>query len=195
MLLTVSFGANAALSFNVDSISGNLTSIDNLLVDSKVYNVSFVKGTFDAIYGGTFDFNTIAKSTAAAHALLSAITSEAAMPIGVAAYPAKISGLWDDIYMYGEIFIPDHIDNIVGINVPEGGLLGGSVIIFNNVNSVYSLNYALLGPMCDPMATCNPTFAKFTPVPSSIPIPAAIWLFGSVLTGLVGFGRHKSILY
>ncbi|MEI6068546.1 MAG: hypothetical protein WCP96_14480 [Methylococcaceae bacterium] len=65
-LLTVSFATNAALSYNVDSITGNLNGINSLDVGGTLYNVSFVQGTYDAVYGGTFDFNTPAASGAAA---------------------------------------------------------------------------------------------------------------------------------
>ena len=31
------------------------------------------------------------------------------------------------------------------------------------------------------------------PNPSAVPVPGAVWLFGSALLGFVGFGRKKSI--
>ena len=34
------------------------------------------------------------------------------------------------------------------------------------------------------------TWIRFTPV-SSVPVPAAVWLFGSGLLGLVGLARRK----
>ncbi len=34
----------------------------------------------------------------------------------------------------------------------------------------------------------------FTLTPSAVPIPAAIWMFGSALVGLVGFGRRKLLV-
>ena len=32
---------------------------------------------------------------------------------------------------------------------------------------------------------------RITSTPSAVPVPAAVWLFGSALLGLVGFGRRK----
>jgi hypothetical protein len=34
--------------------------------------------------------------------------------------------------------------------------------------------------------------AVIAPVPAAVPVPAAIWLFGTALIGLIGFGKRKS---
>ncbi len=33
---------------------------------------------------------------------------------------------------------------------------------------------------------------KYCPPPSSVPVPAAVWLFGSAFVGLIGFGKRRN---
>ncbi len=34
---------------------------------------------------------------------------------------------------------------------------------------------------------------KYCPPPSAVPVPGAVWLFGSALAGLIGFGRRRRV--
>lgn len=43
-------------------------------------------------------------------------------------------------------------------------------------------------------ANTNVVVGTFNLAPSSVPVPAAVWLFGSAIAGLVGVGRRKAAL-
>jgi hypothetical protein len=43
-------------------------------------------------------------------------------------------------------------------------------------------------------ASITVTYNEFAARPSAVPVPAAVWLFGTALIGLFGFGKRKSRL-
>ena len=57
-------------------------------------------------------------------------------------------------------------------------------------NQVYTFTYDLTAN--NPTGTGVTGFSAFDLSPSPVPVPAAVWLFGSALLGLVGLGRRKN---
>ena len=45
--------------------------------------------------------------------------------------------------------------------------------------------------LCAPDNCISQLYSTFAPSTSPVPVPAAIWLFGSALIGLVGFGKRR----
>jgi len=91
----------------------------------------------------------------------------------------------------------------LGITYLEVGIMFTPFeVIGDSVNGHCALN--LDGRLPDYVAPCaatttsdftifsDATYAVWTPV-SAVPIPAAIWLFGTAMIGLVGFGKRKSL--
>jgi len=66
---------------------------------------------------------------------------------------------------------------------PAGNKVWGLASVDGNGDGVMGIPMAANGPF----ASLNANFSAFAPVS----IPAAIWLFGSGLLGLVGVGRHR----
>ncbi|WP_372521448.1 VPLPA-CTERM sorting domain-containing protein [Sulfuricaulis sp.] len=74
---------------------------------------------------------------------------------------------------------------------------GNAQFIWNGTyGSTYSLNYAGTVPLNDPSGFGGVQYflhltGVVTAAPSEVPIPAAVWLFGSGLLGLAGVARRK----
>lgn len=120
---------------------------------------------------------------------------------------------WDRVF---EVEIPDF--DILGITVDFFGIPGATNIIGNDSGSgcdknaddaVWSACYTIIsgdGPLIGEIATVNALLFDGTSSfviafrdieifdvnpPAAIPLPAAIWLFGSALIGLVGFSNRR----
>ena len=94
------------------------------------------------------------------------------------------------------IFLSDPASNIVGsLNVNTSGLLAGDDLLQNTV-------FGFTGPLTAgtwefDLRGFGESFGaneySFNLVASAVPIPAAVWLFGSGLLGLVGMARRKKV--
>jgi hypothetical protein len=78
--------------------------------------------------------------------------------------------------------------------------LGGDMAAFGNLGGVIAstFNLATYGGNWDPLLDNNPAFwqQSFTAsgnVDTFVPLPAAVWLFGSGLLGLAGFARRNKL--
>ena len=76
LLLSDCRTARAAIVYNVDG-TGQLTGIQNIDVGGTLYNVAFVEGSFDNIFGDAagLDFTTSAAALAASNALAAAFNA------------------------------------------------------------------------------------------------------------------------
>ena len=71
------------------------------------------------------------------------------------------------------------------------GTWTGTVVNFGNVGAAWT---AFDGtPYTEKFITVNGT--AYSPPPPQVPVPAAVWLFGSGLVGLVGVARRKNSWY
>jgi len=56
-----------------------------------------------------------------------------------------------------------------------------------------SLSEYILNPWAGAGLLLNPDYVDATVTVSAVPVPAAVWLFGSGLMGLMGFARRKTV--
>jgi hypothetical protein len=188
-LLAVSFATQAAVSYNVDGITGKLDGIDNLVVDSKTYNVSFIDGSFTSVFGTQTDFTNSSSAEHAATALLNALISPSALPLGVSSTIGLVNGCGENQYNECDIFTtwgPYGNTDIYGNIQIE---LWDTYLFLSHGVGWETATSNIITPV-DTTGIPWSVFAKFTQV-SAVPVPATIWLFGSALAGLVGFVRRK----
>lgn len=80
--------------------------------------------------------------------------------------------------------------NLDQVGVDATGAMDESVFFFLDTNAInydFSGNFDMLCAGTECMSSSYSTFA-----PSSVPVPAAAWLFGSGLIGLIGVSRRKT---
>jgi hypothetical protein len=168
----------SAATVNVDG-DGNVISIDNLeivnqLEEVNVYNVEFVVDSADNLYGPgyTFDFASEEDTALALNATMQALNDEFSTPS--AAGPDGTD----------QFFIADEYD--ASSEIPVVASLGGENILgaWDKCDVDCLFGVALL------QADTDFTYAVYT----AVPVPAAVWLFGSAL-GLLGIARRRIMMY
>lgn len=143
--------------------------------DVTLYDVDFVQTTAEALYGihpaTTFPFS-LAESSDVNNAILAALDASAATSVG----PASGVGNNDTSYafMYSSA---DDRGNISFLGHGGSFVFGGAG--WGDSSPVTAADTAVL------------VYADFTPS-SVVPVPAAVWLFGSGLLGLIGIARRKA---
>jgi hypothetical protein len=175
-------GASAAQAANVElDGSGNVIRVTDLALNldqddlDGLYNVDFVTGVGSDIYGDPpeFDFFPFAEDHITALIQLNnALNLNDTVPVGA-------SSAGSDIYYVPAIEF-DFLMPPVTIWAAAGA------------QNILGLWDACESPDClSGIGVLRPddinTFARFSPVP----VPAAVWLFGSGLVGLVGIARRK----
>ncbi len=161
--------ANAAV-VNIDGTGTNATGIEDLQVGVLFYNVEFVFDSARTLYGdlpGDFPFPegrlpSVVDANAAVNAALNGV------PSVVTVGPVTSSN-----YFIG--FESEPV---------------GPVVIHTD-SSFASSGWTLDDPGSAFNYDADATYADFTLV-SQVPVPAAVWLFGSGLLGLVGMARRKN---
>jgi hypothetical protein len=75
--------------------------------------------------------------------------------------------------------------NLAGVSTASGVLIGTPGSNWSFFDSLSGLN-----TQC-----CSPGFWTYanTIVPSAVPVPAAVWLFGTALIGFVGMSRRRKV--
>ena len=156
----------------IDGTGTNATGIEDLQVGVLFYNVEFVFDSARNLYGdlpGDFPFSdsgptTVVDANAAVNAALNGV------PLVVTVGPVTSSNYFIgfDSEPVGPVVI--HTDSSYASTSDDVWLLDVPL-------SVFDFN-------------ANATYADFTLV-SQVPVPAAVWLFGSGLLGLVGMARRK----
>lgn len=82
LLLPVAFGLSAAATaapVAVTDGAGTYLGFDNISVDGSLYNVRFVEGTFNALFGGVPQFALESQAAAAAFGLMQAVQGVSAL--------------------------------------------------------------------------------------------------------------------
>ena len=178
---SIAFTSSPALAstlvFNTD---GKITGLNGLTVGQDVYNVSFVDGTClsidpDCMTEGNYDNNLFGRFEDE----LSAQTSFTYTVEDFAAYDSDKS---DYLLIWT-------VSNFEGYPLPtvRGTIIASSTFSVSYFGQVQNIDPNANGDDIYPNpAYDNGGFAQYT----LVPVPAAVWLFGSALAGL-GWMRRK----
>jgi hypothetical protein len=180
--------ANAA---TLDVVGGELIGASGVNIGGTLYDVSFVGGSCIALFNGCDDLSDFTFQTAATADLAS-------------------QAILDQVYGAGDMY--DNDPTLTrGITWPDSSFLltvwsqdpGDSdyylydaaynwAVESNDQNlNCTGFNYCGLRRADDNTPSPNTTFAIWSPSVSAVPVPAAVWLFGTALIGLVGFGKRR----
>lgn len=171
-LLLVSATAGAAFVKTTGDDQQIAEAILNLDVNGTTYTVNFEPTTANDIYGTaprTYDFGTDSAAQAANDAIIAALNAHLTSEITLVG--GLLSSNNSDQYHIGYADNGD-VDTVVG-----------------KFNDPTASNWGSLGT--SPVAAdAALIYADFIPG-ATVPVPAAVWLFGSGLLGLVGMARRK----
>ena len=179
-LLLAGAGTATAAQVNVDD-NGNVLSITNLflLLDEGTgfYNVNFVRDTGRNLYGTDLSglpFSSASDTVRALADVNAALNDEPAVPTG-----ASTAG--SEIFFTGAL---STIDELVGqgSELYDNGTWG-PCLVTSDCNDGGVAGQRILDP------DAIETYATFSA--GVVPVPAAVWLFGSAL-GVLGWMRRKA---
>jgi hypothetical protein len=95
----------------------------------------------------------------------------------------KTAGIWN-VQTYDNGF---SFQNFLKLTDVTENIVGGELYLSGNLKWT-GLWASLVG------ANTNTVVGTFNLAPSAVPVPAAVWMFGSGLIGLIGFGRKRANL-
>ena len=172
-----------AASLNI--VGGQLLGATGVDVGGSLYDVSFVDGTCVDIFNGCdatsdFTFNSQSQALAASQALLDQVFIDGVDGNfnSTPSLTEGITGTWAYIYTNYEV---------------GGSILRGAYAYFDD-NLIYDFtNIYQTTPWDDTSTNAVRAWAVWSNAssPSAVPVPAAAWLFGSGLVGLIGVARRK----
>jgi hypothetical protein len=170
-----------------------LQGATNVLVEGISYNVSFEDGFCISLFSGCdeaadFTFQTATDAASASAALLTQVFDGGPFehdPSAIRGVESTVEGYVFTPWGRGEVGagVPGALFDGIHVMGPGGGLNG---------------YYICPGPVCvvldsaDLMDYAASTWAVWTPA-SAVPIPAAVWLFGTALIGFVGVARKRKV--
>jgi hypothetical protein len=185
LVVTLAF-ASSAQGATVILDGDNVISIENLLVTNQLeettpYNVDFVFGPSDQIYGVGSDFNPDfgqeEDAVLARQAAMTALNDNNPTPSG-----AGPQGT--DQFFIGVEYDDSAFPVVVSVGA-EHFLPGQWDTCTTDCIDIADVGIAII------LANEEATYADFTQV-SNVPLPAAAWLFGSALFGLGVIKRKKA---
>lgn len=173
-------GAHAATTLNVNE-SGILLGASGVDVNGTLFDVSFIDGSCENLFGGctVFSFTTQSDTFAAITALETQVFSSALYD----GSPQLTNGCTSTIYCF--VYIP----------YEQASPSTVSTRYFRNCNPVNcSDNWgpATLNSTNTTLSSSSAVWAVWTAATPAVPVPAAAWLFGSGLVGLSGVARKRS---
>jgi hypothetical protein len=185
LLLAFSQASNSA---TLDFTGAGLMGASGVNVNGSIYNVQFLPGSCVSTYAGCddifdFTFHSGADADAASQALLDQVINAY---ITVDRNPGVMNGVGSSVS--GEIYTPWGRDESQGIVTYD--------YVRNHIQDPFDTNFCGIGEciLPNPNSFFGPntpqTWAKWTEV-SPVPVPAAIWLFGTGILGLIGFSKRR----
>ena len=180
-LLGLSVSSVNVAILNVDGV-GNLLGASNVDVRGSLYNVEFLGGSCESIFGGCneasdFLFTTSSDAVTASTALLAEVLTD----IGLGNFDTNPL-LTNDCFSSSSCFI----FTPYAINSQSGTVQ----IAYAHNNIVETSDTTNTGGFSKSSTASNLNYAKWTQV-SAVPVPAAIWLFGTGIIGLIGFSKRR----
>jgi hypothetical protein len=187
LLLAFSQASNSA---TLDVTGAGLMGASGVNVNGSIYNVQFLTGSCVSTYAGCddifdFTFHSGADADAASQALLDQVINAYIM---VDRNPNFMNGVGSAVS--GEIYTPWGRDESQGIVTYD--------MVRNHIDERLDTNLCGIGACIhtDPNSFFGPgtpqAWAKWTEV-SPVPVPAAVWLFGTALIGFVGMSRRRKV--
>ena len=188
---------SVAAVLHIDPLTNNLTGVSGISVDGNVYNVTFVEGTCVDLFNGCDEkTDFFFQDTATAFAAFEGLMNQALIdgPLGqFDSNPQLTYGCDNDPFFsrFCTIYAPILADE-VGLNGLVFAELSNNIA--DNLDSTTGL--LLSAPLSINADTSLNDWAVFGVWSganvSTVPVPAAIWLFGSGLIGLVGMRKKSS---
>jgi hypothetical protein len=186
MCLFASYSAHAA---TIVTDGGYVTGIDDLLVNNSYYDVSFVNGSYNDVYGSatpTFWNDDMLGAYWASQAMLSLFSDSV-----YSDSPELFQGCVSTSLC--QISSPFEIDDD-GRGAADGTRLSRFTINsgWQNNWSNWTLPDADLDEDVDFRLWAVYSYKSTLPPVEAVPVPAAAWLFGSALLGLGAIKRKKA---
>ena len=175
-VLFLIFSLTSAQAATIVVENGELVGFDGITVGTATYDVRFVEGSFNSIFGDEtgLTFTESVDALAAANALKDAFNAVPEFDDN----PEKTYGVTSTDRGY--IWTPYRADSNVGARVFQN--------YFDDQYDII-LGQGMLRTF-DSAGSPTIVFADWQQA-SSVPVPAAVWLFGSAL-GLLGWTRRKT---
>lgn len=172
--------------------SGQLMGINEIDISGETWNVAFKEGSFDVIFNAPsddFDFTDMESANLASKALLDAFNLY--IPLRYTLNPNLTYGIENRSLIQidaGNILTPYMIDDE---SLPVRRVVYSAFQNFNSIiNDRVFKNIKLAA--ADTINDTPFVYADWTKV-SSVPVPAAFWLMGSGLLGVLGFSRKRAV--
>jgi hypothetical protein len=183
LVLSVS-SANAATYVLAGAFGSELQGANGVTVNGLSYNVEFQDGSCVSLFDGCnevsdFTFNTAADADTASQALLDQVFN---LLDTYDTTPLSTRGI---SYNHGFVWTPYGLPSSNTVLVDSMVNFGGNTTDTNSCSSACSL------AITNDLSSGFDTYAKWTQV-SAVPVPAAVWLFGTALVGLVGFCKPRN---
>jgi hypothetical protein len=177
--LTATVLCSNAHSAMLDIVSGQLKGASGVVVSGEVWNVEFVDGTFGSIFGATsgIDATSYAHALELSEALKTQVFDQSGR---YDIYPNLTFGIFSNT---AQILTPFAL---VGTEVRNASLRNVAADFYDLTGLLY------IQAARDTSQDASYVYADWEKV-VVIPIPAAVWLFGSGLLGLVGMARRKKV--
>ncbi len=169
--------------------SGQLIGADDVLVEGVLYDVRFVEGSCIDLFGGCNDvgdytFTTEGDALAASQALFDQVFDVNA------AFDAEPE-LTFGCEQTDRCLVATAYGNATSnANVLFAGALNWADGLAADLAYINTLGGALI-TTTDTSSHAHTVYADWTPTP--VPVPPAVWLFGSGLLGLVGAARRRCV--
>ncbi len=181
IFLSAALYSTSSFALTVHLTGGVVTSATGVIVNGDYYNVNFVDGTCNSIFPGcvtsAFTFQNATDAFAASNALLNQVFLGAYDDLSVDTFGCDPNGIYCTAYTpYNRTGNDLSLANAYN-------LASGSDPVFTTIASLGG-TFGTTGFMN------NTVWAVWTP---TVPVPAAVWMFGSALVGLVGLGRRKRL--
>lgn len=182
-----SMGSAHAVSYNV--VGGELIGAFDVDVAGTFYDVIFGDGSCVSLYSGCdelsdFPFSDPAESQVAAMALITQVFGNSDV---YDADPSLTRGCESNACFLMMPYVFSTNVNFPGYASVKGG--SNTPALMENV-----VVFSIIEPSFDLSAYSTWTYTQWTPTVSAVPVPAAIWLFGTALIGFIGFGKRKEKL-
>ena len=199
--LMLSFGPlHAAVVWDWDAVTNTLHGAQNVDVGGSLYDVAFVDGSCVGLFGGCddagdFDFATTQAAITASRALLDQVFINSGAPALFDTTPSLANGCessWTESGGPGGGPVDQCL--VVTPTLDAFLLFGNNAHAINNDTLSDGWGVVTIQASEDFSGSDSERAARFTYADwtvSAVPVPAAVWLFGSALLGLFGFGKLR----